>query len=226
MKTHSRPINYLNDVQLISELHYSAELYSKIANTFLLFIFNQNKNRPFDFYEIYFGAENFMHLAGIRSTTLSATDFYEACLYSTICIEDCTPSHSKTNMNEKLSILKDMLNFQYSKCYKIGEKNLITRENDFRMATGNSSGVIGYDLRVPMRGSNEVNKDKKPFPTTLLTNPITSYCSDPKKIYFILQKRDDNQPYSHIYFEIKKGLLAEILLSFPDDIKSLINLHI
>ena len=40
--------------------------------------------------------------------------------------------------------MEQMLDLQNSKCYKIGAKDLVTRDNDFEMATGNASGVVGY----------------------------------------------------------------------------------
>lgn len=77
-----------------------------------------------------------------------------------------------------------------SKCYKIGEKDLVTRDNDFEMATGNSTGVIGYDSRIKKKGTNQVDRTKASVPTTLLNSAITNYCSDPQKIMFVLQKTD------------------------------------
>ena len=40
--------------------------------------------------------------------------------------------------------MEKILDLRNSKCYKIGEKDLVTRDNDFEMATGNLTGVIGY----------------------------------------------------------------------------------
>ena len=89
---------------------------------------------------------------------------------------------------------------------KIGEKDLVTRENDFEMATGNANGVIGYDARIKIKGSDKVDRAKAAIPTTLLNAPITAYCSRPDKIMFILQKSDRENTYSRLFYEIKKGL--------------------
>ena len=56
-------------------------------------------------------------------------------------------------------------------CYKIGKKNLVTRDNDFEMAIGNSNGEMGY------------------------------YCSKPQKIMFILQKSDGESTYSKLFMK-------------------------
>lgn len=214
---------YLSDAELIKQLHQGAELYSKFANTYLLFLYKKNKSDVYEMYEVYYGEGNFMHLAGIRSKTLNAVDFYKGCLSGIICKCDCTPKNSITNMYEKVSIITEMLNLKYGKCYKIGEKNLVTRDNDFEMATGNGIGVIGYDSRISKSGSKQVNKSSKPIPTTLLSNPITKYCSSPNKIIFILQKSEANQHYSEIFFEIKKNLLIQEYPTLPQEIKRMIN---
>ena len=92
-----------------------------------------------------------MHLAGIKSKTLSANEFYEACLEGKITREACNPRRDVNTMYSKIAIIEQMLNLRDSKCYKIGEKNLITRDNDFEMATGNVNGIIGYDSRIKKR---------------------------------------------------------------------------
>lgn len=62
------------------------------------------------------------------------------------------------------------------------EKNLVTRDNDFEMSTGNSKGVMGYDSRIKVKGTDKVDRTKSPIPTTLLNNSITDYCARPQKL--------------------------------------------
>ena len=59
-------------------------------------------------------------------------------------------------------IMEQMLDLRNSKCYKIGEKNLVTRDNDFEMATGNVNGIMGYDSRIRIKGTNKVDSTKSP----------------------------------------------------------------
>lgn len=209
--------------ELLLKLHKGAILYSEYADTTLLFIFRESKSEAYDYYQVRFGKNNFMHLAGIRSTTLSASDFYEACVNETVTREDCTPRKNLNTMYSKVAIMEQMLNLRNSKCYKIGEKNLVTRDNDFEMATGNSDGIIGYDARITKKGSNEADKTKAPIPTTMLNNPITHYCTRPQKIMFILQKKDVNSTYKDLFFEIKKGLFQKEKEFFSEELKQLIS---
>ena len=113
--------------KIISSLGSAASLYSRYADRQLLFIFRNSKNDTYEYYEVYFGKRNFMHLAGIKSKTMDAIAFYEACLNGNVTLEDCTPSHDMSTMLAKISVLKTLLDFKNAKLYKIGKKDLVTR---------------------------------------------------------------------------------------------------
>lgn len=163
-----------------------------------------------------------MHLAGIKSETKNAIEFYEACVNGMITKKDCTPRRNATTMYSKVAIMEQMLDLRNSKCYKIGEKDLVTRDNDFEMATGNAVGVMGYDSRIRIKGTGRLDKTKSPIPTTLLNNAITQYCSKPQKIMFILQKSDGENTYNKLFYEIKKDLIQTEQESFLDELRKLI----
>ena len=212
----------LSPEELLNILGKSAKLYSEYADTTLLFIFREKKSDIYDYYEVRFGKNNFMHLAGIKSETLSANLFYKACMEETITRNDCTPRRDANTMYSKVAIMEQVLDLRNSKCYRIGEKDLITRDNDFEMATGNAVGIMGYDSRITIKGTNQVDTSKYPIPTTLLNNPITEYCSRPQKIMFILQKMDGESTYGRLFYEIKKGLFQTEREFMADSIKRLI----
>jgi len=217
-------VKVLTSEELIRILHKSAILYSEYADTTLLFIFREKKTDTYDYYEVRFGKNNFMHLAGIKSNKLSANEFYEACVEGTITKEDCNPRRDAVTMYLKVAIMEQMMDLRNSKCYKIGEKNLITRDNDFEMATGNNNGVMGYDSRIKIKGTDIIDRTKSPIPTTLLNNPITEYCSRPQKIMYILQKSNGECIYSKLFYEIKKDLFEIEKAYFPDELKELISM--
>ena len=154
---------------------------------------------------------------------MSAIDFYEACKNGTITKEDCNPRKDANTMYSKVAIMQQMLDLRNSKCYKIGSKDLVTRDNDFEMATGNINGVLGYDSRIKIRGTNDVDKEKLPMPTTMLNNSIMNYCSKPQKIMFIMQKTVEESTYSKLFYEIKKDLFQKEKDFFAEDLKSLIS---
>lgn len=206
MKCTARNIRILTSEEMLTILRKSATLYSEYVDTTLLFIFRKSKSDSYDYYEVRFGKNNFMHLAGIKSESLNANEFYEACISGEITREQCKPRRDASTMYSKIGVMEKILDLRNSKCYKIGEKDLVTRENDFEMATGNANGVIGYDARIKIKGSDKVDRAKAAIPTTLLNAPITAYCSRPDKIMFILQKSDRENTYSRLFYEIKKGL--------------------
>lgn len=222
MKYKSKNIRILTSTELLTILCKNATLYSEYADTTLLFIFREKKSDAYDFYEVRFGKNNFMHLAGIKSETLNAVEFYKACEKQIIKREDCTPRRDSNTMYAKVAIMEQMLDLRNSKCYKIGAKNLVTKDNDFEMATGNANGVIGYDSRIRKKGMQIVDKTKTAVPTTLLNNSITDYCTRPQKIMFILQKRDGECTYNKLFYEIKKDLFQTEKEFFSDDLKKLI----
>ena len=131
MKCRIQNTRVLTSEELISILHKSAMLYSEYADTTLLFIFREKKSDAYDYYEVRFGKNNFMHLAGIKSETLSANEFYEACIEGTLTREDCNPRRDMNTMYSKVAIMEQVLDLRNSECYKIGNKDLMTRDNDF-----------------------------------------------------------------------------------------------
>ena len=225
MKYKLQNTRILSPEELLTKLCKSAALYSEYVNTTLLFIFREKKADSYDFYEVRYEKYNFMHLAGIKSETLSAVEFYEACEKKLINKEDCNPRRNSNTMYAKVAVMDQMLDLRNSKCYKIGKKDLVTRDNDFEMATGNANGVVGYDSRIKKKGTKVVDKTKAPIPTTLLTNPITDYCRRPQKIMFILQKSDEESTYNKLFYEIKKGLFQTEQELFSNELKKMIRIE-
>lgn len=224
MKYKLQNTRILTPTEFLKILCKSAALYSEYADTTLLFIFREKKADAYDYYEVRYGKNNFMHLAGIKSETLSAVEFYEACEKRIIKREDCNPRRDSNTMYAKVAVMEQMLDLRNSKCYKIGAKDLVTRDNDFEMATGNANGVVGYDSRIKKKGTQIVDESKAPIPTTLLNNPITDYCTRPQKIMFILQKYDGESTYNKLFYEIKKELFQTEKEFFSDELKNLITI--
>ena len=152
MKCKVQNTRILTSEELLTILHKSAVLYSEYVDTTLLFIFREKKSDAYDYYEVRFGKNSFMHLAGIKSDTLRANEFYDACIEGTITRENCNPRKDLKTMYSKVRVMEQTLDLRNSRCYKIGEKDLVTRDNDFEMATGNANGVIGYDSSFSMQG--------------------------------------------------------------------------
>ena len=193
----------LTKEQIQTHLQVAAKSYARYSGKILLFIYQKNIRSNCEMLKVRFGQENFMHLVGIRSKTLSATDFYFSCIHGSVGFEDCTPSHDSSNRNSRILLLPKMTDFSKCKIYSIAEKTANTIQNDFHIACGNQSGIIGFDYRGSLKSSDIA------IPTTLLSRPLSYYCSNPMRILFVYELVDSKK-YSTIY-EIKDGLYNTLL---------------
>ena len=159
-----------------------------------------------------------MHLLGIDSATMSATEFYDRCdAYNKgtgdgITIEDCTPSrnHNRTTINVKSSCCADILHIQDARYMKVGLKNKISQYVDFTYAYGNEA-ILGF------KAQGEIS-----FPLTLIPRNIDEFVSQKYKIVFILEKKMKEDKFSNVLMEIKKGLFNELYDELPEDLKKII----
>ncbi len=200
----------LTEDEILEYLKKAACCYNSYVDTDLMFIYSKDKKTDYRYYEIFFGMENFLHLAGCIGNGIDAKEFFLKCLGGTIKYNEFKPKKDINTTSAKISILYTMLDFRNSKLYKIGIKNLITEKNKFELATGNSTGILGYDDR-------KSNEKALPIPITAMKRPISDYVSSMNTIMFILQKDPKEKIYSEIVYTIKKDLLKEIEL--PIDIK-------
>ena len=68
----------LSNEALLDAIYKAAAEYSKlIGNSYL--IIGKNKNTDYYGFQCYFEKKHFMHLLGIDSQTLTATEFYDKC---------------------------------------------------------------------------------------------------------------------------------------------------
>ena len=209
----------LSDEALLKAIYKAASEYSKlIGNSYL--IIGKNKNTHYYGFQCYFEKKHFMHLLGIDSKILNATEFYDKCdLYNKgkgegITIEDCTPSrnHNRTTINEKSSCCADMLRIQDAKYMKVGSKDKISQYVDFTYGYG-SDATLGF------RQQRDTS-----FPITLIPRCIDEFVTQKYKIIFVLQKKVNEEKYKQLLVEIKKGLFEELYNQFSEEIKELIEI--
>lgn len=160
-----------------------------------------------------------MHLLGIDSANMSATEFYDKCdMYNKgigagIMIADCTPSrnHNRTTINEKTSCCADILHIQDAKYMKVGLKDKISQYVDFTYGYG-SEATLGFRAR----------KDAS-FPLTLIPRNIDEFVSQKYKIVFILEKKTGEDKFRKVLMEVKKGLFEELIEKLPEEIKNMVD---
>lgn len=187
-----------NNEKLLAELKKSAERYNKYVNHKVLFIYRKDMKPTSEYmcYEVFFGDDNFMHLAGFKRDKINATTFFNKCVSGNLSPNELTFKESRKAASSKLSILPGLLDYQHVKLYKIGEKDLISLNNEFDMGLGNNSGIIGFDKR-------SINP---PIPTTIMKKPIQDYVSNPKKVLAILMKNKTDTYYNTVVACVSKGI--------------------
>ncbi len=192
----------LTKEQIINHLHIAAKSYAPYSDKTLVFVYQKNTKSNCEVLYVRFGTENYMHLVGVRSKTLTASEFYQSCLNESVSFVDCTPSHDPSNRNARILLLPKMMSFSDCKIYNIAEKDISTLQNDFQIASGNQSGIIGFDYR-------ETAQKDIAIPTTLLDRPMSDYCTDPKRILFVFEQTTSGS-YETIY-EIKHDLYQNLI---------------
>ena len=187
---------------LVKKLQQAARIYQKYVDKDLLIVYGKNRNGPFFSYEWHAGKENFQHLAGIKSPK-GAKWFFEKCLDKEhpLTYKDIIPNDNIKSTSTKISILSDALDLKKAKAYRIGDKDKITLHNSFEIAIGNTTNVMGIDKR----------KKKLPMPVTVMDRSIYDFCTNVYTIYLIMTKRDYEQTYTDVFYEITDHILEKAM---------------
>lgn len=210
----------LSDQQLLNSIYSAAKEYSNLLNHEYLII-GKNKNSDYFWFQCRFEKKHFMHLLGISSKRLTATEFYDKCneynrnIGAGITILDCNPSrnHSRITINEKCSCCAEILNIRNAKYMKVGLKNKISELVDFTYAYGN----------VATLGFQKFKNNNSSFPITLIPKSIDNFSTQKYKIIFILEKQITNLKYKKLIMERKEGLFKDLLVDLPKDLTYLID---
>lgn len=202
----------LSDNNLILNLQKAAKIYQQYVDKDVLIIYAHSKKGPFSPYQFHAGKEHFQHLAGVKSPN-GAKWFYERCLdiSSPLKRKEIVPKDSIKNTSSKIAVLPNALDLTQSKAYKLGNKNLITLNNSFSMALGNTQHILGFDKR----------NYYLPIPVTTLNRSIFEFCTQVNTIYLIMVKSVSEPQYSTIFYEITKNILHKA--DFDSDILNLID---
>lgn len=202
----------LPDNVLIKNLRKAAEIYKDYVDKDILIVYAEGKNRSFHTYEFHAGAENFQHLAGVKSPQ-GAVWFFNKCLddKNKIQRKDIVPRENIKITSAKIGVLPDAIDLKKSKAYKFGKKDLLTLNIEFEVALGNSSNIMGLDKR----------KGRLPIPVTVMDRSLYDFCSKASRISLIMTKDKGDDKYKDVFYEITKGILDKA--EFDDEIWNLID---
>ena len=193
-----------SDESIHKELSASAQKYSLFVGHAVLFIYRDNKpSLPYEFYEAYFGKNNFIHLAGFKRknepNSTSASRFFDHSLDGTVNIKKFDFTDGRKSASGKLSVLPDLLDFSNVKLFKMGASDLITLKNQFEIGLGNASGIIGFDRRM--------EAPYLPVPVTVMNRSIMEFVSKPQNVVAILMRKPEDEYYDTLIGCINNGLV-------------------
>lgn len=192
------------------KLKSAAEKYSKYVGCDILIIYSKSKNTPYESYEFMAEEEHFQHLAGVKYPQ-GAKIFYEKCLNGNIRLKDIVPVENMKTTSSKIEVLPQAIDLYAAKMYKIGQKDLETMRNRFTVGIGNSSTVMGLDLREQVL----------PIPITVMNRKITDFCSEPCSIFLVMKKNTGVEKYNELVYEKTQDIFSKI--DFEDKIKDKID---
>ena len=215
--------NNFTDSQLLEQIHHSAVEYSYLLNKEFLIVGKSKKKSPAYLWFICSFRENqFMHLLGIDSKTMSAKEFFlKALNYNSampsienLSINDCTPSrdHSRKNINEKSSCAPELFQLNKAKYFCVGPSDKQRKYVDLSYVYGKEA-ILGF--------SNE-NRNFN-FPRTIITDDIDN-CTTAryKTMYVFFRDKYSKAPFHDTIYEIKANILKSIHSTFPLELQSLI----
>lgn len=198
---------------MLKNLCKSAEIYHEYAEKDVLVIYAKSKTGPFHIYEFHAGIENFQHLAGIKYPK-GAKVFYDKCVKGNIQRKDIVPVNNIKITSSKIEVLPAAIDLKNSNMYRIGKKNLITEFNQFSIAIGNSTSVMGLEKRGHYL----------PVPITVVNDNISRYCSAVESIFMVATKAVKDSQYSYLLYERTNDILAKA--EFSEEIQKKISCKI
>ena len=94
------------DREILFLLYEAAQEYNVYVNKKLLFIFREKKqDAPYECYEVFYGKENFIHLAGFKRKKIDAKVFFDKCLSRSVSLHEVDFKENRKATSSKLDIL-------------------------------------------------------------------------------------------------------------------------
>lgn len=177
-----------------------------------LLVFSMGKNNPIEYCQITFYHYNFWHLLGCKVDEEESLLTYNKCKEGEDVSDAISLVHSNSEANVKYEVFSKVFDFiSNAKCIKIGYISGCPEEFYLTMALGNEVGIVGYDYP-------KTNK-KFLIPKSVQNKRISLVSKDLNKILFILSKKQSQEFYDKIEYEIKKDISKEYISEISEKIK-------
>ena len=197
---------------VMQRLHNAIQIYDDLVDKDYLIICSIGKKAEHKYYEISIQKQNFWHLLGCKLIKGNSQEIvYDLCLSGENIREFLEYTNNEKSCIKKDTVFNATFNFiKHAKQLKVCDVIDVPEEFQFKLASGNSSGYIGYDKY----------KDKKRlhYPKTTRTTPISeTNFSEQKKILAILSKPLNQNNYDCVEYEIAKDSYSDLRKNIPDE---------
>lgn len=200
-------------------LHESIQIYDNLCGKNYLIVFGTKNN--YNFMQLTIRQSSFWHLLGCaldKDTNAGKANTYLRCKNKEDVSDKISSIHSFSEIAEKHSAMKNVFNFiekasEIKVCYVTG----CPEEYIFKIGTGNSIGIIGYDY------PNNVSSSLL-FPKSAQLKSISKLSPKIDRVLMILSKAINEEHYHKIEYEVKKDISSELIKYIPEEIKVSLNI--
>ncbi len=191
-------------------LHKAIQIYNPLVDKDYLIICSINKNHPSDYYAIRIKKDNFWHLLGCRAN-VDSDEVYNLCLIGKDIKMFLNYTNNEISCLEKYKTFSETFDFvNNAKILKVCDVFGTPEEFQFKLASGNDNGYIGYDKY----------RDNSPFhyPKTARNKPLSTLSiKNQKKIQAVLSKNTYHHSYTDLEYEIGKGIYNILRPNIPPE---------
>jgi len=199
--------------KILKNLHNDIQIYDKKNGKDYLIVCSKGKNDKLKCCQITYNHFNFWHLLGCKIESENHLATYEACKAKEDVAVDISLVHSYAEAEVKHIVFEKVFDFvTNAKLIKVGYIGNCPEQFYLTMSMGNEVGFVGYDY--PRDG----NKNYL-IPKSVQSKKISSVASNLNKILFIVSKQQNQDAYTNVEYEIKKGIMSEHLSEIPENIK-------
>lgn len=195
--------------KLLAYLHNDIQLYDEKAGKDYLIAFGKGKNDELKCCQVTFYHYNFWHLIGCEVVSEDHLATYADCKDRKDISEEISLVHSYAEAEVKHSAFVKVFDFvANAKLIKMGYVGDCPEQFYLTMSLGNDNGFVGYDY--PRDGNK-----KFLIPKSVQDKKVSMVSKGLNKILFIASKRQNQNAYNNVEYEIKKGIVAEYISQIP-----------
>lgn len=197
-------------------LHKAIQIYDKRCGKEYLIVFGSKNHFEYKFIQIKIKQSYFWHLLGCRldaDSNEGKNTTYLNCKNNINVADKISSVHKFSEIQEKYSAIQNVFDFvekakQIKVCYAFD----CPEEFLFKIGSGNTSGIIGYDY------SNNGSTDFL-FPKSAQLKSISKISKTTYRIFLILSKKIGDKFFNNIEYEIKNDICIELKEFIPKDVK-------